>query len=220
MSKRTICQKIRDFFNQKVLLCDLDGTLIETISGETFPVDENDWKFKEWIKEAIQEYNPKYIFIISNQGGIEYGYVDEKKFITKLYAIMDEIRTWGDFIVDGTFCTSNDPDNKNRKPNTGMVDYFREDCYRNYDFSSRQALMIGDASGLEGQFSDSDARCAHNAGIRYVDVQHFIHAMVPCSVCKSIGSPCYAGEDKPMMLPCSLSPRYNLRQAIKAMKKL
>lgn len=214
------CQRIRDFFNQKVLLCDLDGTLIETKSGKTFPVDENDWKFKEWIKEAIQEYNPKYIFIISNQGGIEYGYVDEKKFITKLYAIMDEIRTWGDFIVDGTFCTSNDPDNKNRKPNTGMVDYFREDCYRNYDFSPRQALMIGDASGLEGQFSDSDARCAHNAGIRYVDVQHFISAMVPCSVCKSAGTPCYAGEDKPMMLPCSLSPRYNLKQAIKAMKKL
>lgn len=216
----TFCQKIRDFFNQKVLLCDLDGTLIETISGASFPVDENDWKFKEWIKEAIQEYNPRYIFIISNQGGIENGYVDEIKFRAKLDTIMHEIRTWGDFIVDGTYCKSNDPDDKYRKPNTGMVEYFREDFYRNYDFSPRQALMIGDASGLIGQFSDSDARCAHNAGIRYVDVQYFINAMVPCSVCMSAGIPCYAGEDKPMMLPCTFSPRYNLKQAIKAMKKI
>lgn len=97
MNKKTICQKIRDFFNQKVLLCDLDGTLIETKSGKTFPVDENDWKFKEWIKEAIQEYNPRYIFIISNQGGIVGGFVDEIKFLAKLDTIMDEIRTWGDF---------------------------------------------------------------------------------------------------------------------------
>ena len=219
MKKKTICQRIRDFFNQKVLLCDLDGTLIETKSGKTFPVDENDWKFKEWIKEAIQEYNPRYIFIISNQGGIEKVLVNEEKFREKLSLIMKIIEAWGDFIVDGTYCKSNDPDDKYRKPNTGMVDYFREDCYRNYDFNPRQALMIGDASGLAGQFSDSDARCSHNAGIRYVDVQQFIHAMVPCSVCISAGAPCYAGEDKPMMLPCTFSPRYNLKQAIKANEK-
>lgn len=220
MKKKTFCQKIRDFFNQKVLLCDLDGTLIETISGETFPVDENDWKFKEWIKKAIQEYNPRYIFIISNQGGIENGYVDEIKFRVKLDNIMGEIRTWGDFIVDGTYCKSNDPDDKYRKPNTGMVDYFREDCYRNYDFSPRQALMIGDASGLIGQFGDSDARCAYNAGIKYVDVQHFINAMVPCSVCKKNNRPCSLGEDIPVSRPCDDSPRYRLRQIIKAMKKI
>ena len=71
---------MKNFFNQKVLLCDLDGTLIVTKSGKTFPENENDWKFKPRIKEAIQEYNPKYIFIISNQGGIEKGFVDERKF--------------------------------------------------------------------------------------------------------------------------------------------
>lgn len=220
MAKKTLCQRIKDFFNQKVLLCDLDGTLIETKSGKTFPVDENDWKFKEWIKEAIQEYNPKYIFIISNQGGIEKGLVNEEKFREKISLIMKIIETWGDFVVDGTYCKSNDPDDKYRKPNTGMVDYFREDCYRNYDFSPRQALMIGDASGLIGQFSNSDARCAYNAGIRYVDVQHFINAMVPCSVCKKNNLPCSLGEDIPVSRPCYGSPRYRLRQAIKFMKKI
>jgi hypothetical protein len=34
--------------------------------------------------------------------------------------------------------------------------------------------MIGDASGKEGQFSDSDKRCAENARFRYMDVDDFV----------------------------------------------
>lgn len=175
-------RKLRNFFNQKVLLCDLDGTLIVTKSGETFPKDINDWQFKPHIQEAIQEYNPKYIFIISNQGGIEKGFVDEREFYPKFRRIIDEIRTWGDYIVDGTYCTSNDPENVNRKPNTGMVDFFRTCCVMGYDFDKRHALMIGDASG-GSSFSNSDLLTAKHAGIRYCDVDKFIWAMCPCAVC-------------------------------------
>jgi DNA 3'-phosphatase len=185
-------KKLRQFFNQKVLLCDLDGTLIVTKSGKTFPEDENDWKFKDHIKEAIQEYNPKYIFIISNQGGIEKGFVDEGKFIKKIQAIRDEMETWGDYIIAWTYCTSNDPNNEFRKPNIGMVDSFRHEYAMGYDFENRRALMIGDASGLSGQFSDSDLQCAKNAGIRYCDVDHFIEAMCPCTGC--MPGQCCAGE--------------------------
>ena len=190
-------KKLRQFFNQKVLLCDLDGTLIVTKSGKTFPENENDWMFKEHIRSAIQEYNPRYIFIISNQGGIEKGYVDEKKFVTKLHYIMAEIRTWGDFIVDAVYCTSNNPNDLFRKPNVGMVDYFRYDFVDGYDFCNKGALMIGDASGLSGQFSDSDLQCAKNAGIRYCDVDRFIEAMCPCIGCGP--GQCCAGE-----YPCGI----------------
>lgn len=34
--------------------------------------------------------------------------------------------------------------------------------------------MVGDASGLPGQFSDSDKVCAENAGIDYMDVITFV----------------------------------------------
>ena len=187
-----ILKTIRNFFNLKVLLCDLDGTLIVTKSGETFPKDCDDWQFKPHIREAIQEYNPKYIFIISNQGGIEKGFVDEKEFFSKFRKIINEMRTWGDYIVDGTYCTSNDPECVDRKPNTGMVDFFRTCCVMGYDFDKRHALMIGDASGLDGQFSNSDMLCAKNAGIRYCDVDHFIEAMCPCAVCNY--GQCAAGE--------------------------
>lgn len=161
---------LRRLWCRRVLFCDLDGTLIVTKSGKTFPKDEEDWEFKPGIKYAIQKYDPDYIFIISNQGGIEKGFVNEQKFVAKFHKIMEEMRTWGDFIVDGTYCASNDKGNYYRKPNTGMVDHFR------YDFDTYEPLMIGDASGHNGQFSDSDLQCAKNAGIKYCDVDHFINA--------------------------------------------
>lgn len=166
-----ILKAIRDLFNQKVLLCDLDGTLIVTRSGKKFPENEEDWEFKDGIKEAIQKYNPKYIFIISNQGGIEKGYVDERRFSTKLRTIIKEIRNWGDFIVDGTYCRSCDPDNYFRKPNIGMVQFFRHGYYEGYDFDNRNALMIGDM--------ETDLQCAKNAGIKYIDVEDFISKFRP-----------------------------------------
>ena len=36
-----------------------------------------------------------------------------------------------------------------------------------------EMLMIGDASGKEGQFSDSDKKTAENFGIDYLDVEDF-----------------------------------------------
>lgn len=207
-----LLKTLRNIFNQKVLLCDLDGTLIVTKSGETFPKDCNDWQFKKGIKAAIQEYNPKYIFIISNQGGIEKGFVNENEFYIKFRKIIDEIKTWGNFIVDGIYCASNDPDNSNRKPNTGMVDFFKHAYIMNYDFDNHHALMIGDASGLKGQFSDSDLQCARNARIKYCDVQQFIYAMCPCFGCKDTGCDCGVGEYP--MLPCSESKKSRLKRVI------
>lgn len=169
--KKKILKAICDLFNHKVLLCDLDWTLIVTKSGKTFPVDENDWEFKDGIKEAIQKYNPKYIFIISNQGGIEKGYVDDGKFYQKLRTIIATIQTWGNFIVDGTYCTSNDKDHYFRKPNVGMVDFFRHGYVMGYDFDNRNALMVGDM--------ETDQECAKNAGIKYIDVEDFISKFRP-----------------------------------------
>lgn len=181
-----ILKKIKCLFNPKVLLCDLDGTLIVTKTGKTFPENEDDWKFKPGINYAIRQYNPRYIFIISNQGGIEKGFVDEGKFREKFRKIMDEMRTWDNFIVDGTYCASNDKNDRFRKPNVGMVDYFRHAYDLGYDFNKRDALMIGDASGLERQFSDSDLQTARNAGIRYCDVDKFIEAADPCITCSGV----------------------------------
>lgn len=68
---------------EKLLLLDLDGTIIETATGHTFPKGCWDMKFKEGILDAIQNYDPSGIFICSNQGGIAKGLVYDYGFITK-----------------------------------------------------------------------------------------------------------------------------------------
>ena len=46
-----------------------------------------------------------------------------------------------------------------------------------FDYIKSVSLMIGDASGKEGQFSDSDKKTAENFGIDYMDVEDFINKM-------------------------------------------
>ena len=53
-----------------------------------------------------------------------------------------------------------------------------EDAWSWFDgeYDKSQALMIGDASGKPGDFSNSDLQTALNFGIDYIDVEEFINA--------------------------------------------
>lgn len=192
MSKmKNIWNSVLRHFNHRVLFCDLDGTIIVTKSGKVFPENEADWKFKDGIQAAITKYNPRYIFVVSNQGGIEKGFVNERNLRIKLFSIVSAIKSWGDFSeVDYIYCKDNDPHNEDRKPNPGMINKF----INTYDISKADCLMIGDASGKEGQFSDSDLQCAKNAGIKYCDVDDFISAADSCFNC-SMKNDCYMDYD-------------------------
>ena len=66
-----------------VIFSDLDGTLINTISGETFPKGIWDMKIRFDVLYKIKEIKPEYLFIVSNQGGIESGFVDVYNFRAK-----------------------------------------------------------------------------------------------------------------------------------------
>lgn len=50
-----------------------------------------------------------------------------------------------------------------------------EQLYYQYKLDSKdECIMIGDASGKSGDFSDSDKKCAENFGIDYIDVRDFL----------------------------------------------
>lgn len=70
--------------NKNILFCALDGTLIETISGERFPKGIWDMKLKLDVLDAIKKLKPEFVLIASNQSGIESGSADAQKFETKL----------------------------------------------------------------------------------------------------------------------------------------
>lgn len=167
------CEYMRNYnislLKNKVIFIDLDGTLINTISGETFPKGIWDMKLNVPLLDTLKECKPTLICIVTNQGGIG-TYVNEVHFINKFSYIKDIVREYVGCKCEGLYCSSNDKENRDRKPNTGMLEYFSMLC----NIEKEDCIMIGDASGLEGQFSDSDKKTADNFGIPYLDVNEVV----------------------------------------------
>ena len=164
-----------DIKNKSVLFFDLDGTIINTISGKTFPAGVWDMEIDLKVLSELDKLKPAYVFIVSNQGGVGRGFVNQKSFAAKFEYVKRAIFDYlGDdnIIVDGMYCINNNKSNEYRKPNTAML----ETLLRKYSiiFNKETMLMIGDASGKPGDFSNSDRKTAENFGIDYLDIEDFI----------------------------------------------
>lgn len=160
----------------KVIFADLDGTLIDTISGETFPKGIWDMKIKFDVLDKIKELQPQYLFIVSNQGGIEKGIVNPNNFQAKLEFVCKAILEYCGCRCHAGYSDTNGKTDPFRKPNIGILEHLIKIHVGNdFDYIKSVSLMIGDASGKVGQFSDSDKKCAENFGIDYMDVEDFIN---------------------------------------------
>ncbi len=149
---------------KRVLFSDLDGTLIQTLSGKEFPLGCFDMQPRFDTLQAIQNFRPDIVVIISNQGGIEKGYVNDIFFKNKIQwctSIVAEC-CGCDCVYD--YCPTCDPNNVMRKPNIGMIDRYK--AYAKANHEECEYRMIGDR--------DEDEQCAKNAGIEYLHVDKFI----------------------------------------------
>lgn len=83
---------VLDLKTVKALILDRDGTLTETVSGDTFPQNAQDLKLRPGVREAIAHYvedgwTP---IVASNQGGVGAGFktlqdaVDEMAYLMQL----------------------------------------------------------------------------------------------------------------------------------------
>ena len=160
-----------------VIFSDLDGTLINTVSGEIFPKGIWDMQIRFEVLDKIKEVKPEYLLIVSNQGGIESGFVDDYDFRAKLEYITRAISEYCDCECYAMYCKTNDKSDPYRKPNVGMLERLLEIYVGDdFDYIKSVSLMIGAASGKEGQFSDSDKKTAENFCIDYMDVEDFVNA--------------------------------------------
>lgn len=172
--------------NKKIVFIDLDSTLIETKTGHPFPKDILDFIPKQKTWDALSDWAQARqnmgvgccVFIISNQGGIETNSTSKEEYVAiKIafisYALKEHLERYGkntSVVVDYEYCPSCKKDNPDRKPNTGMIDKLFIKYPPLNEIQKSEMVMIGDASGKPGDFSDSDLQCAKNYSIDYIDV--------------------------------------------------
>ena len=173
-------QNTNNFFNKKVLFIDLDDTLIKTISGKKFPKDITDFRIQLPVLNKIVEKFPnlEFAFIVTNQGGVgkhftEYDIETKIVVITKFIDLYLANHLNNELLIaDYEYCPSVNKKDIMRKPNIGML---KELCCKYFLTEDKEdKIMIGDASGKPGDFSDSDKKCAENFGIDYIDVRNFL----------------------------------------------
>lgn len=146
----------------KAVFTDLDGTVITTNSGRKFPIHSADWKFiPETLKALKYFYNKGYkIIIVTNQGGIEEGYIAEKVFISKIEKICKTLEKRLGMKANSVsyfYCTS--MIGYYRKPNAGMA----YEAALEYELDLNRSIMFGDYI--------TDEQFTKNAGIlEYFDI--------------------------------------------------
>ena len=134
------------------LFLDLDGTVrYSTNLKNPSPNKPSEVMIYPGVVDKIKVFKKAgfYIFGVSNQGGIELGFLTEeecKKVMEKTNELMNN--------VFDTIIWASKLDSYDRKPNPGMIDKLR--VKYNVDLSS--SIMVGD--------KDTDLMCSLNAGVK------------------------------------------------------
>jgi len=160
----------------KVVMCDMDDTLIKTASGNTFPIGIWDMALKTEVFDKIKQLSPEYVFIVTNQGGVG-KFVSEQSIDVKTRYVAQCMRDYIGCETDFLVCTSDDKSCPDRKPNIGMgIAMLKKHSLLNLldGCGKQEVLMVGDASGKPGDFSDSDKKFAENMHIEYIDVDDLV----------------------------------------------
>ena len=119
---------------------DLDGTLIKTKSGKTFPKDQNDWILLfDSIKEKLKNITNTTIVIFSNQMGISKGHTTDKDIKSKIKDIQKELD------IPFIFIASKE-DDLFRKPRIGMYEFIENKLETTFD--KKKSFYVGDMAGF------------------------------------------------------------------------
>ena len=148
-------------FMNKVACFDIDGTLIKTKSGKTFPINGNDWIWLyDNIITKIQElYKNKYcIIFISNQ------------FILKTNEQLTEWQNKLDKMIQEldvpVLVYASKQKDKFRKPLPFIWREFIIPNIKKIDYD--KSFYCGDAMGRTEDHSDCDIKFAHNCNLTFI----------------------------------------------------
>lgn len=160
------CSSSPKIYSDKILILDLDWTLIRPKSNKKYPIDKDDWCFNMDISKIHQYYQKGWkIIIMTNQ----------KKYnplhmIPKLTNIINQLNGFEIYGVDIFIATKDD---YYRKPSTAIWNFFEKNLNNDYPINYRLSLMIGDAAGRKNDFSAVDIMLAENIGISFMTPEIF-----------------------------------------------
>lgn len=193
---------------KRIVFVDLDGTLIRTLNGNPHPKGVWDMHMDYEVMFKIGRMRPTAVFIVSNQGGIEKGYVNHRLFEQKfMYVIASLQDICGQHVfVAGRYCPTMKEDDPMRKPNTGMLTAMLDEFQKlvQHTFHKEDCVMIGDM--------ESDRQTAENFGIDYIDAEVFCKEEVEEPLYRIVDAT--TGEDIPNQ------PHLNKKEVVKVVEKL
>jgi D-glycero-D-manno-heptose 1,7-bisphosphate phosphatase len=154
--------------NYKLIVFDVDGTLIRPMSGGEFRKSADDWELLPGRAEklkALKEVGVR-LAIASNQGGVAFGYLRQ---IDILRELQNTARSLGIPEGGGYICYTHPRasiagyrfEDHRRKPGPGML----QDAMRDFEADAGETLMVGDRPEDEG--------AAINAGVAFMWAKDF-----------------------------------------------
>lgn len=164
--------------SKRLIIFDVDGTLVQTKSGATFRKSEDDWQWLPGRLERLAELRKQgiHIAIASNQGGVAFGYLDKRDTYRELASMMHQ----AELPLEGLNICFFHPqatreiyrvESNLRKPGPGML----YAAMGTFNVEAQDTLMVGDRPEDEG--------AAKAAGVDFCWAAQFFggNTMVDCA---------------------------------------
>jgi len=151
-------------FTDKLACFDIDGTIIQTKSGKTFPINKSDWifLFKNKTIDKLKEYvNNNYcIIFISNQAGL-HTTAQTDDWMYKMNTIVESLNC--PLIILASIVKD-----RFRKPMPSMFNFIIELMQKQHVvIDMNKSFYCGDASGRPHDHSDTDYKFALNCELTF-----------------------------------------------------
>ncbi len=152
----------------KLIIFDVDGTLVTTKSGATFRKTADDWQWLPGRLEKLRELKLQGIrlAIATNQGGVAFGFMKQDDILAELIHMCDE----GGIPRGGLYICYTHPKAKiadyqcedyRRKPGPGML----IEAVQDFDATYASTLYVGDRP--------EDEEAASQAGVDFQWANNF-----------------------------------------------
>lgn len=149
----------------KLVIFDVDGTLVTTKSGATFRKTADDWQWIPGRLETCKSLVGVSIALATNQGGVAFGYLDEAAMNWELAKTANAIAPYVPCFrcythPEASLAFYREEDTR-RKPGPGMI----LEAQEHFRVGPIHTLMVGDRP--------EDEQAAQNAGVAFMWADEF-----------------------------------------------